>query len=508
MSITHRTMNKTNVLRSGRGGQAHEPLDAEKRNGTTRSREHPAGPSASLDVRSQLAAIVESSSDAIFSRTFDGVITTWNGAAQRMFGYTSREIIGASSRMLFPPGRHEEFSDLAERIRAGSAVQHFETDRIRKNGSSIRVSLALSPIRDTVGKLVGISTIARDISEQERMREALVERERELADLFEEASVGLIWVSPQGVVLRANRAFLRLLKCKLKQCIGRPLRHFQPDETCVEDLLVQLANRGTIRNFPAEFLAATGEARPVLIDANAFWRDGRLVHSRWFVRDISQRKRLERELLELSDRERRTFAQELHDGLGQQLGGVAYLANVLHERLMEGGASSQADEAARICSLVRDAVEQTRRLARGLSPIREEPEGLSHALEELAMQTREVFKVTCQFHCRKPVQVVETAIAGHLYRIAQEAVNNALKHSGAHKIGIRLSRRARQLVLTIRDDGKGIGVLSPLRRGLGLRIMQYRSELMRGRLRIGPRRDGTGTEVSCIAPCPARINSK
>ena len=457
-------------------------------------------PVCSPDLKSQLAAIGEFSNDAIFNRTFDGIITTWNYAAERMFGYTPDTIIGRSSRVLLPSGRLEEFRDLVKQIRAGQKVQHFETTRLRKDGSQLQVSLALSPIIDSAGRLIGISTIAREISEQRRLREALARSERQLADLFEEASVGLMWLSSEGIILRANRALLTMLQCGPNECIECPLSQFHADAAVIGELLAWLANRETLRNFATEFRTVNGEIRHVLIDANAFWEHGEFVHARCFVRDISQRKRLEREVLELSDRERRCFAQELHDGLGQQLGGIAYLANVLHEQLVERRAP-EAGEAERIFVLVRNAIEQTRRLARGLSPIGGDAEGLANALRELAAQTQEVFKVVCRFRCRQLVSVEDPVLAGHLYRIAQEAVNNALKHSEAQIIEIRLHSCARHLILAVRDNGHGIGILSPRRSGLGLRIMQYRAELIRAHLTVRRRPHGKGTEVHCVAPC-------
>jgi PAS domain S-box-containing protein len=203
-------------------------------------------------------------------------------------------------------------------------VEHFETERLRKDGGRIHVSLTLSLVRDSSRRLIGFSTIARDITEQRRVRETLARRERELDDLFEEASVGLVLAAPDGGVLRANRAFLAMLERRAEQVVTQPIKAFHPGVTGLDDLLKRLASRETVHNVATEFLTAKGETRFVLVDADGLWENGRLVHSRWFVRDISRRRQLERELLENSDRERRSFAQELHDGLGQQLGGVAF----------------------------------------------------------------------------------------------------------------------------------------------------------------------------------------
>lgn len=449
------------------------------------------------DFRSELAAIVEYSNDAIFSRTFDDVIRTWNLAAERIFGYKAEEMIGRSSRVLLPPRLRDEYRQLVSRLRRGEVVEHFKTQRIRKDGRRIHLALTLSPIRNAARELIGFSTIARDITEQEQTREVLARRELELKDLFEEASIGLLVLTRGGKILRANRAFLEMMGCPAKEVIGHSFKRFHPDA----GLLEMLAQGQTLRNFPAEFRNAKHQIKSVLVDANVLWEERRFVHSRWFVRDISQRKRLERELIELSERERRVVAQELHDGLGQQLGGVAYLSNVLRERLAERGAP-EANDAARIFSLVRNAVEQTRRVARGLSPIRAEPEGLMDALRDLAAQTKELFGIPCRFVCTGSVSVTDSVAAAHLFRIAQEAVNNALKHAQPRAIGIRLKRERERVTLLVTDDGIGIDPAARSRKGLGLRIMQYRAGLIEGTLAVQPRR-GRGTEVVCSAHLPA-----
>jgi signal transduction histidine kinase len=222
------------------------------------------------------------------------------------------------------------------------------------------------------------------------------------------------------------------------------------------------------------------------------------VHLRWFVRDITRRKRLEREVLAISERERTAFSRELHDSLGQQLSGITYLTNVLRDRLREA-CSSEAAAAERISGLLKQAIEQTRAVARGLSPVRPEPEGLTAALRELAARSGEVFEIECGFRCRRPVLVGDSEAATHLYRIAQEAVHNAHRHGQAKRITISLTRTQKQVRLRIADNGTGIGTLSPRRRGLGLRIMQYRAGLLQGTVSVRPRLEG-GTEVSCIAP--------
>jgi len=449
-----------------RASRAHLPSPRNK-SATSGSRTTAAWP----DLRSQLAAIVEHSNDAIFSRRLDGIITTWNAAAERIFGYTAGEIIGRSSRVLLPRGQRDEFLKLLAHIRRGEIIEHFETVRLRKDGRCIQVSLTLSPVRDARKRLIGFSTITRDFTDERRMLDTLARRERELQDLFDEASVGIALTARDGTILRANRAFCDLLDRPSEQVTGRALGEFHADAAAVKGMLTRLAARQTLHNVSTELLTPNGASRHVLVDANALWEKRRFVHSRWFVRDISRRKQLERELLDLSERERRAFAQELHDGLGQQLGGVAYLSNVLREKLAERNAP-EASEATRIFGLVREAIEHTRGISRGLSPIRPEPDGLMIALRQLAAQTKALFRVRCRFDCRKPVLIEDAALAGHLYRIAQEAVNNALKHGKSRRINVRLKCGRGNVTLAVADDGKGIGAISPTRQGLGLHIMQ------------------------------------
>jgi PAS domain S-box-containing protein len=454
----------------------------------------------------RLAAIVEHSHDAIFIRTFARIVTSWNNAAAQVFGYDAAEMLGRSSDILLPSGQRDELEGLLSRVRRGEPVPQYEADRCRKDGRRVRVLLRISPIRSSAGRVTGCATIARNITHEEQARQTQPCRERELDMFFDGASIGLLLASPEGVVLRANQAFCALLERNSGQVVGRSLPSFHPDGGTLEDFLRRLLKHETLRNVSAVFHGGRGGIRHVLVDADGLWEEGRLVHSRWFVRDISRRRQLERELLEISDRERRGFAQELHDGLGQQLGGIAYLANVLRQRLIERTAP-EVDEATRIFNLVRKAIEDTRRMARGLSPIRDEPEGLMDALWELAAQTSEVLNVRCRLICRKRILVNEPVVASHLYRIAQEAVNNAVKHGRAATITLSLRRRNTRLILTVADNGRGMRSLPPNGKGLGLRIMQYRAGLLRGTLEMRPR-PKRGTEIICTVPLSAHDSAQ
>jgi two-component system CheB/CheR fusion protein len=213
------------------------------------------------------------------------------------------------------------------------------------------------------------------------------------------------------------------------------------------------------------------------------------------VHDVTQRRRLEREWVEIGERERQQVGRELHDELGQVLHGIHFLASDLEVRLKRQ-AVAEAAELRRIRRSLEEALAVTRNLARGLQPVPPVPEGLMTALEEQAARVRKLYGVSCRFHCPKPVLVSDPAVATHLYRIAQEAVTNAVKHSGCQRLFIRLKTTRQGLVLGIEDDGHGRLPAPELRPGLGLHLMQSRAGAIHASLLVRPRAAG-GTEVVC-----------
>ena len=218
------------------------------------------------------------------------------------------------------------------------------------------------------------------------------------------------------------------------------------------------------------------------------------------IRAEAERHRLERQILEISDREQARIGQEIHDGLCQQLVSLAFDANSLEDQLAQLR-RPEAATARRIALYLDQAITEARQLSRGLFPIRLEPNGLPSALEELARTASDRFHVPCSFETGGPVPVADKAMATHLYRIAQEAVINAAKHSGAQAITICLRSLADGLELTVTDDGGGLPSTGAGKStGLGLHIMEYRAHSIGGSLRLGAGPAG-GTRVCCLVPC-------
>ena len=211
--------------------------------------------------------------------------------------------------------------------------------------------------------------------------------------------------------------------------------------------------------------------------------------------EIMERERLERELLDISEREQRRIGQILHDSLCQHLTGTTLAAQVLEEKLAARQLPETA-EAGQVVGLIEEGINLSRKLAKGLYPVEVSSDGLMLALEEYATTTSELFKVTCRFECDSPVLIHDTATAGHLYRIAQEAVGNAIKHGKAKNILITLAVSEECTLLSVTDDGVGLPQPLPKQRGMGLRIMAHRSDMINALFSARGNVLG-GTEITC-----------
>jgi len=233
--------------------------------------------------------------------------------------------------------------------------------------------------------------------------------------------------------------------------------------------------------------------------------EGRLRYLVSMVMNITERKRLQSEVLEISARERRRLGHNLHDGLGQHLSGTAFKAKCLEEALQEA-APAHVPAARELVELINRAIRQSRALARGLDPVEVEVDGLVSALQRLASESEKLFAVECRFHCNRPAVSLDAARALHLFYIVQEAINNAARHGAPRRIDIELAADNGRLRLAIRDDGKGLPAEPPRPAGLGLRIMRYRAEAIGARLRVRSR-PARGVEVECqlAAPGPAEL---
>jgi two-component system, LuxR family, sensor kinase FixL len=239
------------------------------------------------------------------------------------------------------------------------------------------------------------------------------------------------------------------------------------------------------------------------INARMIVQNGKQVEVEGVGRDITERKRLEKELLEISNKEQRRIGQDLHDGVCQQMAAIAFRTHSLARRLQDK-IPAESTEAECIGALITESLNQTRGVARGLFPVRLEENGLVSALEELAATTGQRFKLTCTFTCEGTPPAIDNSVALHVYYIAQEAVLNAARHSQAKQIAIRLTRSQERLRLSVQDDGLGFEPAETHQAGMGIAIMGYRARVIGATLDLKAK-PGHGTELSCsFQPAPTK----
>src|SRR5580692_2007545 len=220
--------------------------------------------------------------------------------------------------------------------------------------------------------------------------------------------------------------------------------------------------------------------------------------------ELAERRRLESEILAIGEREQRRIGIDIHDSLCQHLTGTALAEQFLVEKLAARDAPEVSD-ANRVVGLIEDAISMAHGIASGLFPLEAEGEGLPTALSELAAHFSSRFKVACRFHLAEPVHIQDRVVATHLYRIAQEAVNNAIRHGHANNIDIGLGRSGSGLALVISDDGSGIPADKPIHSGMGLRNMKYRASIVGGSLTLGG--GDSGAMVTCSFPRPDTVRN-
>ena len=252
------------------------------------------------EVRERLAAVVESSDDAIIGKSMDGTITAWNPGAENLFGYSASEALGKPTQMLVPPERANEESEILARIGRGERVQHFETVRVQKDGKRIDVSETISPIRDISGAVVGASKIARDISERKCAEEELRKSEERFSKAFRQSPLAIvISTEADGRYLDVNESFLRLVGCGRGDVIGHTVSDltFWALPSLHTDLLQQMREGKKVTEYRLQYRTLTGQIR----DAELTWEPIEVEGQPSllaFIRDITERVRSEKSLRE------------------------------------------------------------------------------------------------------------------------------------------------------------------------------------------------------------------
>ena len=345
-----------------------------------------------------------------------------------------------------------------------------------------------------------LETYHTDLQAQIHERYLAQEAQRESQEryflLMESAPDPIITYDVQGKTVYINPAFTKVFGWSPDECVGVKMDHFVPEENWGETavMIQEIVTGNAINNVETRRYSKQGRKVDVSISgAPTRDRNGRLSGSIIIHRDISKSKQLEKQVLQAGDRERQKIGQDLHDDLCPHLIGTAGLATVVKEELAAQKHPS-APLAEKIVQLIEDAIHKTRTLARGLCPVHLVSHGLQNALEEIVETFQYIPGFT--FHVDTDQRIVcdDNSVATHLYHIAREAVNNAVKHSGGDRICLSLGREKGLVRLSIKDNGRGIDG-NGRGRGMGLQIMAYRAKLIDARFEMKTSANGTAIHV-------------
>ncbi len=500
------------------------------------------------EASARLAAIVQSSDDAIISKDLDGVITSWNAGATRLFGYTAREAIGQSVTMLIPAERLNEEVDILRHIRRGERIEHYDTIRLRKDGSLVDVSLTISPIRDSQGNIIGASKIARDITERKDAEENLRRSEENFRTLADSMSQ-LAWMTDaEGWIFWYNERWFEYTGSTLEEMQGwgwqkvhhpstvkkvtkKFKRHIASGEPW-EDTFLLRGNNGEYRWF-------LSRAVPVRND------EGKII--RWFgtntdideVRRAEDILRLSREELEMrvdlrtaeladanaslkaqvaerqksqeerimllkkvlttQEDERRRIARDMHDHFGQQLTALRLQLELLENMCVEDAMCEKVGETKEIAKQLDSDVSF---LVWELRPTALDDLGLKDALAHYIEKWTAQFEIPAELHARDfdGTQLSDEAQTC-LYRIAQEALNNTYKYAEAKQASVLLEHKNGKVAMIIEDNGIGFDTAKKTnrRKGLGLIGMHERAALVGGTVEIESK-PGHGTTIFVRIP--------
>jgi PAS domain S-box-containing protein len=343
--------------------------------------------------------------------------------------------------------------------------------------------------------------LEKEIAERRRVEEAL-QVERSFVEAILNTVDTLILVQdPDGKVVRCNDACEKVFGCSSAQVVGRDTKALfaSPDAEHFRGMLAQ-ARTGRLADKVETHLPSTSAGTRVISWSTATLADasGKIRHTIAAGVDITESQRLEKAVLEISGREQRRIGQDLHDGLGQHLTGIAFIGKVLEQKLVDR-ADAEAADAKKIVSMINEAISKTRELSRGLLPVESDAQGLMSALEQLSSEIEGRLAIQCRFICAEPILVYNEDVATHCYRIAQEAVNNAIKHGQPSRIDIILESDASGTTMQITDNGTGLPKDAAMRGGLGLQIMNYRAKMVGGSVQVDPGPE-VGTIVTCYLP--------
>jgi len=466
------------------------------------------------EARFRLASIVESSDDAIISEDMDGIITSWNRGAQRLFGFSEAEAVGQPISIIIPAQLLQEEETILYGTRAGERIEHFETVRVTKEGTKIDVSLTISALRDAMGTLVGFSKIARDITERKSAEEALKKSEKRFRLMADSAPMLIRLSGPNILATDFNKAWLAFTGRALQQELEEGwMRNLHPDDLHRQvDAYAKAFEKR--QKFTSEYRMRRrdGQYRWILDQGvPRFLDDGTFAGYVGYGFDITDQKETAAALLELSGRfihaqeaERERIARELHDNINQRLALLANGVQELEQSISADRDPLQAKQVHDLWQLTTEIAADIEHMSQQLHPSKLHYLGLPSAVRDLCHELSRQHKLEVECVVRDLPPDLDDNVSLSLFRTVQESLHNVVKHSRARHARVELNCESAVIHLCISDDGAGFDPEKERNmHGLGLVSMRERLRSVGGEFSISSR-PSLGTQVKGTVPATTK----
>ncbi len=365
-------------------------------------------------------------------------------------------------------------------------------------GTGIPVECSINVMHDTSKNIIGYIYLVRNI-EQRKKIDIIQSR---LASIVESSQDAIIGIDVNGVIRSWNKGAIEILGYAVDEVLGQNISMLTPPNYPNElpDKIEALKNGEVVSHYESVRKKKNGDLIEMSILPSPIMNSrGRITGISFIARDITEKKNLEKEVIEIEEKERERIGQDLHDSLGQQLTGILLNVKTLENNIKNKISPDDLAHLLETERMIKDSINQTRTMARTLIPVKLQTEGLAHALEDLAGFARSVYKHEVITEIDENIKELNIITETQLYHIAQEAINNSLKHSNSRTIELGLNVVQSELVLSIKDDGEGLR--SGKKDGIGINIMKYRANLINGTIFLHSEK-GEGTLVLCRVPLP------